>query len=54
MEKYLGTAYTIKELLSLLAEVPNNASTNLGAVMCFSWSLLEVWYDESINAVIFK
>jgi hypothetical protein len=30
MEKYLGTAYTIKELLSLLAEVPNNASTNLG------------------------
>jgi hypothetical protein len=54
MEKYLGTAYTIKELLSLLAEVPNNASTNLGAVMGFGWSSLEVWYDESINAVIFK
>ena len=55
MEQYVGTAYTIKALLELLAKVPDTAYTNLASVLgCGTYSYVEVWYDKETNTVIFK
>lgn len=53
MEKYIGSARNLGELLTLLESLPKSAtlkSKNLGD----DWSYLEVWYDPLYEEVIFK
>lgn len=52
-ERYIGTANNVQELIDILnTEVPSIASIELAtSYHCVN---AEVWYDESINTVIFK
>ena len=52
-EEYVGTAHTVEELIAILTErVPAHADVDVsGLGYC---ATAEVWYNESINTVIFK
>ena len=52
-EEYISRAYTVEELIDILKnDVPDGANIIMGGVG--KRIVVEVWYDESINAVILK
>jgi len=49
-EEYISSARTIEDLINILkTDVPEYADIEINGS-----SIIEVWYDESINTVILK
>lgn len=53
MEKYIGTARNVRELIKLLSKVGSSATITLSAIQ-WPEPLVEIWYDAEIDDILIK